>query len=333
MAKYLQVLYPDLSAPWLATGVVAGLTILHSVSISVGSRFQVYFTVAKVVMMLLIIVLAGLFADGPAATAGIDVVFAQISSGSFATSLVYVSYAYSGWNAATYLAGEIQNPRRNIPIALLGGTALVTALYILINYSFMAMAPVADLVGKLEVGTAAIGHQFGTSVGLWMSGVIALLLVSTISAMTFAGPRLLAALGQDVNGLGWLARKNTYGLPWVGSLMQLGISLLFIWTGTFDQVLVFSGGLLCVFTMITTLSVFRLRYLIKANKLSVSTDPDSGHQFKVWAYPLPPIIFLGLNGYMLYYLAAERPIAVVSSIALVGLGVLVYQFSMRKKTI
>ncbi len=333
MAKYLQILIPGLSVQLVASAVVLGLTILHSISLQVGSRFQIYFTIGKVLMMVLIIGLAIVFAPGATPTLGLHEVLGQIGSNNFATSLVYVSYAYSGWNAATYLAGEIQNPRRNIPIALLGGTAIVMVLYAAINYSFMAMAPIQALAGKLEVGTAAITHLFGLNFGLWMSAVIALLLVSTISAMTFAGPRLLAALGQDVKGLGWLARRNSHGLPWVASLMQLGIALLFIWTGTFDQVLVFSGGLLCLFTMITTLSVFRLRFTLKRGTLDVPKEVLTGHHFKTWAYPLPPLIFLALNAYMLVHLGLERPLVVMGSIGLVVLGMTVYVLTAGRKKI
>jgi APA family basic amino acid/polyamine antiporter len=329
MANYLQLFLPALDVRIMATAVIVGLTLMHSNFLNIGARFQVIFTVAKVILMVLIILIGLLFAPGVVPSKGFELVGKELLSSSFATSLVFVSYAFSGWNAATYISGEIKNPRFNIPVALLGGTMLVALLYALINYSFLAMAPASVLVGKLEVGKDAVTNFLGPTVGNATSAVIALLLISTISAMVFAGPRLLAALGDDVKGLSWLSIRNKVGLPYVAGIFQLAIALAFVWTGKFEQVLVFSGGILCLFTMLTTLSVFRLRYLVKQKVIVLPTQEDQ--PFKVWAYPLPPILFLALNGYMMYFLASSQPSEFIGSLVLVLAGICVYVVAVNKK--
>ena len=119
------------------------------------------------------------------------------SSGSFAVSLIYVSYAYTGWNAATYLTGEVSDPQRTLPRVLAGGTLLVTVLYAGLNYAFLRAAPMEAMEGRIEVGYVAATHAFGPAGAAIMGVTLAVLLVSTVSAMVMAGPRVLQVIGED----------------------------------------------------------------------------------------------------------------------------------------
>jgi APA family basic amino acid/polyamine antiporter len=126
-----------------------------------------------------------------------------------------VTYAYSGWNAAAYISGEIKNVKRNLPRALVMGTLLVMVIYTLLNYVFLYSVPINELKGVLEVGYLSANKIFGVQVGQFMSLVIAVLLVSTISAMILAGPRVMQSMGQKINGLRFFATSNKQNIPYV----------------------------------------------------------------------------------------------------------------------
>lgn len=323
-----------------ASSVIIVIATIHSVSLKQGSRFQVFFTVAKVLVMCGIIMagcwllLTGSSAlQWPAITSPENRIstWSEILSAPFATSLIYVSYSYSGWNAATYLSGDVERPQRNVPLALLIGTALVTLLYVGVNWSFMQMAPATMLKGELEVGGAAINHAFGEAAGRTLSTLIAILLLSTISAMLMAGPRLLAALGAQVGKLSFLSSQTSSGLPWLATVMMTSISLVFIWTGTFESIMAFSGGVMSLFTMLTTASVFILRFKQRAN-LQDENNSSRTALFTMPIYPVPAVIFLALNAYMLFFLALDRPLAFAASAALVAGGSIIYWLSSSRRS-
>lgn len=303
----------------VASVVVLGIASMHAASLSLGSRFQVFFTVAKVVVIVGLIGVGFFAAADHMVSTTPALVFSEVGSASFATSLIYVSYSYSGWNAATYLSADVENPQRNVPIALVLGTGIVMLLYVGLNNAFLRMAPNTTLAGELEVGAAAVKHHLGASMGSALALLIAILLLSTISAMLMAGPRLLSALGQQVRGLHWLGKTTESGLPVVATVLMTGVSLAFIWTSTFELVMAFSSGVMCLFTMFTTASVFLLRH----KGISVAGQRGT---FRMPLYPLPAVIFLGLNSYMLYHLAHKEPMALVASVVLVLAGAAVLWF-------
>src|SRR5207245_4621201 len=115
----------------------------------------------------------------------------------FGVSLVWISFSYSGWNAAVYVGGEVRNPERNLPRALLLGTALVTLLYLALNTVFVFAAPVEQLAGKLEIGRIAAEHLGGPTLAKAIGALVALTLVSFVSSMVMAGPRVCARMAAD----------------------------------------------------------------------------------------------------------------------------------------
>ena len=159
LGKYTEVVFPEVPGTHLAALVVVLSSIIHSTTISIGSAFQNIFTIVKVLLIVLFIG-TGFFVLDPQPIsiwpqAG-D--FQLITSGSFAVSLIYVSYAYTGWNVAIYIVGEIKQPFRNLPRSLFLGTLLVLILYVLLNFVFLYTVPMQDLAGVVEVGfLSAIG--------------------------------------------------------------------------------------------------------------------------------------------------------------------------------
>src|ERR1700710_1375642 len=129
-------------------------------------------------------------------------------------------YAYSGWNASTYITSELRNPARNIPLSLGLGTILVTILYVAMNAAFLRTTPAVEMVGKQQVALVAGTHIFGAAGGKIMALFICLGLVSTVSAMMWIGPRVTVAVGEDLRVMSWLARRNSRGIPVAALLLQ-----------------------------------------------------------------------------------------------------------------
>jgi APA family basic amino acid/polyamine antiporter len=165
----------------------------------------------------------------------------EIFSAGFWVSLVYVSYAYSGWNAASYLAGDMQNPQKNLPKALLLGTFIVTVIYVLLNFVFLYSAPMNELTGVLEIGHVSAAHIFGDYFGKMMSLIIAFLLLSSISAMIMAGPRIIKSMGEDLPMLHVLAKTNKHHVPYMAVITQSIITVLLIVTAQFKHLYFFNG--------------------------------------------------------------------------------------------
>ena len=237
-----------------------------------------------------------------------------LGSGAFAVSLIYVNYAYSGWNAATYISGELAAPQRSLPWVLGISTAVVATLYCLLNFVFLSVAPMEAMAGKVEVGVIAAEFAFGPRLGTFMGLLLALLLISTISAMILAGPRVLHRIGQDYPRFAPLARENRDGIPVTAILLQSGTALAFLWTASFEQILVFSGATMALNTFATVLGLFILRW----------RQPHLPRPFRVTLYPITPLIFLGITGWTLIYVVLQRPVEALISAAIVASGGVFY---------
>ena len=196
---YLEAAVPWLERTWLAFGLIALLTFAHSTTRERSGQTQRWFTSLKIILIIAFCLAGWLLApelQQPAFAPNVGDV-ELITSGAFAVALIYVNYAYTGWNAATYLTGELEDPQRSLSRVLILGTLAVTLLYLLLNGTFLLLAPMDAMAGHEEIGHIAASHAFGTIGGNIMGTVLALLFVSTASAMLMAGPRTLQCIGQD----------------------------------------------------------------------------------------------------------------------------------------
>jgi APA family basic amino acid/polyamine antiporter len=187
-------------------------------------------------------------------------------------------------------------------------------LYVLLNFTFLYVAPMTALAGKLEIGYVSAQYIFGDVGAAVMGVVLAALLISTVSAMVLAGPRVLHVIGQDFPAFSWLARTNKHAVPDLAIGLQSVIALLFIWSASFESILVFAGFTLGLNTFFTVLGVFILR----------RTRPNLPRPYKVSFYPLPPLIFLGFTGWTLTYILLERPNEGWLGLAIVVSGAVFY---------
>ncbi len=331
LGQYAQSVWPGLATPLLAgtsltqatalsLGVVLALALVHGRSTRAGSRLQVVITALKVLVLIGFIGAGLLIGKGQPLRIAPDLAgWQSLLSPTFAVSLVYVSYAYSGWNAAVYVTGEIDQPQRNLSRILLTGTAVVLLLYVGLNYVFLRSTPLSELKGQVEVGFIAANSLFGSAVGRLTGAVIAALLVSTISAMIFAGPRIVQTMGEDLPALRWLAPRSSAGIPVRALVLQVAITMVFILKPDFKAVLVYAGFVLNLFTFLTVLGVFVLRW----------RQPQLLRPYRAWGYPFTPLLFLALSAWTLVFIIRDKPTESLYGLATVLSGLLVYFFVHR----
>jgi APA family basic amino acid/polyamine antiporter len=319
---YLSSVLPGLPETGLAVALVVALTAVHMTTHRRSGQLQSGFTTLKVGLIAAFCAAAIFVTPEPQPVALLPAPEdgGLILSGAFAVSLIYVSYAYTGWNAATYLTNELPDPARSLPLILGGGTALVTALYVGLNYAFLRAAPMDAMRGQVEVGYIAATHILGPIGADAMGITLALLLVSTVSAMIVAGPRVLHVIGEDYPAFRWFARTNPDGIPARAILTQGVLALLFIATASFEAILVFSGFVLGLNSFLAVAGLFVLR----------AREPDLDRPYRVWGYPITPAVYLGLTLWTLTYIARDRPTEAAFAGALIVAGVALYLLTARR---
>src|ERR1700748_2965378 len=319
--EYGKSVVPGVSPVALGVGMVWIISLVQLTGIKHSSTFQLVSTLLKVALIVAFLV-AGFFIGKPQAGsfAPSSAAFGQIMSAPFAISLVFVMYSFSGWNAATYIIGEMDNPHQNLPRALLTGTLIVTVLYVALNAVFLHTAPIDKLAGQLDVASVSGRYIFGDVGGRIVAAMICIGLISSISAMMWIGPRVMMTMGEDIPALRVFARKSANGAPAYAILFQLAVSGLLLFTRSFEAVLDFIqfGLLFCSF--FTVLGVIKLRI----------TQPDLPRPYRAWGYPVTPIVFLLVTGFMMYYLLVERPLQSGLGILIMLSGLLIYAVFRRR---
>ena len=313
-----------LSPLWFGIPVVVLVAIVHLGKLSNIGLFQSGFTYAKVALILVL----GLLAFFLGTAQPISFLPAEgdgklIASGGFAISLVYVLYAYTGWNAATYMMDEVRNPEKTVPLALLIGTALVTVLYLFINAAFLYSTPIEKISGQAEVGLIAAESILGAKGGMIMGILISFGLISTISSMTWAGPRVTAAIGRDHARFQTLGKLNKNGVPALAVILQAAIVLLLVASATFEQLINYVQALLTISSLMVVIGLVVLRL----------RRPHLHRPYRAWGYPLTPIIFGSLSLYVLWFQIQQKTVEFLYGLGTLGLGVLIYFLFVRPSSV
>jgi APA family basic amino acid/polyamine antiporter len=320
LGSYAGRIQPWIHPSFLAYGVIAGSTVLHILVPRAGLAFQNGFTVLKVVIILAMVAAGALLPPGGDTAFRAGAGDLRLLAGApCAIPLVFVMYAYSGWNASIYVAAEARNPRRDLPRSLVLGTLVVTVLYVGLNWAILWAAPAEFLAGQTEAGLIAAVHLLGPGPGRWMGAAIAVLLVSTVSAMVWIGPRVIQAMGEDYPLFGWLGTHNRQGVPAWAMAFQSALSALFIASGTYDRVLVYAQFSLLLCTLLAAAGVVVLRV----------TRPDLPRPCRAWGYPVTPAVFCAVTLWMLVYIVRMRTVESLMGFATVLTGLLVYRVSRR----
>lgn len=303
----------------MATVVIVTVSIIHSISISYSSRFQNIVTVFKVVLIAVFIIVGFVMTSDSNALDWSNTWQSELLMPVFAVSLVFVTYSYTGWNAAAYIVEEIKDVRTNLPRALIRGTLVVTVIYVLLQLTFLHHADLAQLTGELEIGQIVAENLFGITGGKIISIAIALFLVSGISAMVWVGPRVTKVMAEDHRLWYFLNHHNKSGIPVRAIWLQAGISLFMIWTGTFEQVLVYCGFILLLFGALAVLGTFFLDR--RKEKL----------EYRNPTYPWLPAIFIIISILILVFLIYERPFESLLGLSNLLLGLVTYWVSIKMK--
>jgi len=315
LGKYVHSVYPTVNVMLLAIGVIICITALHSFNLKAGSAFQRVFTLIKVLVIITFILFGILYHPNFDISFQLDSNAASnIFSASFATSLIYVTYAYSGWNAAAYISGEIKNVNKTLPRALFLGTLIVLIVYTLLNFVFLRTTPIESLSGQIEVGYLSANQIFGSNIGQYMSLAIAVLLISTISAMIIAGPRVMQSMGKAIPSLQILAKTNKNNVPFIAIIFQSFIAICLVVFSTFESLINYIGFTLNLFTFLTVFGIFILRY----------KKPEIERPFKTPLFPLPPILFLLIIGWILVSVLIEKPMESLLGLLTVLFGLVFY---------
>lgn len=323
LGEYTHAVFPAVPVTHVGALAVVLITMVHATSIRWGNLLQNVSTAIKVGVVLLFIVLGFMASDQqPISMIPTLSDWEILVSPFFAVALVYVSYAYTGWNAAVYIVGEIRKPQRNLPLALFIATVMVTVLYALLNYVFLLLVPIPDLVGKVEVGFVAAERMMGPAAADILSILIAVLMVSTISAMVFIGGRIGRVIGEDYRVFRTLARQSDKQIPVNALIFQGMVTLFFLYTSSFEQVMIYATFLLIGMSSLTVAGVYVLRW----------RRPHMDRPYKTWGYPVTPALFLLANTFIMVYVVVERPLESLVGLSIMVVGILLYMINKKRSS-
>ncbi len=303
--------------PWL-TGVppaVSGsllillFAVVHGIHVRRGALLQNWAVLIKVLMIIAFVALAFTRIRPPVTEAGPPFPLAT-----FGVSLIWISFSYSGWNAAVYIGGEVRSPERNLPRSLMLGTGLVTLLYLALNAVFVFSAPVKALAGQVEVGRIAARAIGGPVLEEAVAALIAIVLMSSVSSLVMSGPRVYSKMAADGYLPGWLNPKH--GPPRKSIALQTIIALLLLWTASFEALLTYIGFTLSISTAATVTALIFLRM-------------REGRSLNVPGYPVVPWLFLAGVLAMTIFTVMQRPAQSLFGFATILAGFTAWFFSGR----
>jgi APA family basic amino acid/polyamine antiporter len=288
--KYVHTLgFTVVEANSTAAALVLIITLIHFGTLRFTGGFLTLMTALKVLLILAFLAGAVFARPGGPSLAPKAGDLAMIGSAEFASSLVFVMFAYLGWNGAAYVAGEVRNPQRAVPLAFLIGIIFVMALYIGLNAVFLRTTPWESMRGELDAGLVAARAIFGERGGWIMGALISFGIISTVAGFTWSGSRVAQRMGQDFRGLGFLAAVNANGAPVLALTAQAALALVMLFSGTFDQVINYLMSQLILCSMLAVVAVAVLR----------RTRPDAPRPFRLPWYPVPVTVFVLMSVWML----------------------------------
>jgi APA family basic amino acid/polyamine antiporter len=309
-----------------ALAVILLLTAVHYRGVRLGARVQNALTGLNLTLLVGFVVAGFAFGEGSgSALASTDAFSPAGRPERLGLALLWVMFAYSGWNAAAYLAEEVEQPARTLPRALAGGTLIVLAVYLGVNLLFFYAAPAAALTGVVPVGEVAAAHLFGPGVAVWVAGLISLALVSSLSAYLFTGPRVYFAMARDGLFFGFAARLDPrFETPGLAILAQGACAAVMAVSGTFEQLLTYIGFALGIFPWLAVAGLFRLR-LPAAGR--AAPEPF----YRVWGYPFVPLFYLAAMAAILAVAFWNRPGPSLVALATVAAGVPLYALTVGRR--
>jgi len=324
-SKYFSHLLPvGVSPDLLSVSLIILITIVHLFKKNIGANFQIFITAGKLILMSLFII-AGFYFSSSDKQISYLITNADMStelfSAAFWVSLIYVSYAYSGWNATAYMIDEIESPEKNVPRSILTGTLVVMLLYVLMNFVFLLSAPADAMRGKEDVGFVVADYIFSSRGALIIGALISFFLVSTISSMVVVGPRVISRVAQDFQELNYLSVFSKNDVPVRAIIIQSLIAIVILLTTDFQFVITCIGFVLTLFTTLTAAGLIWLR----------KKRADVPRPIRVPLYPILPIVYIVFNCWIMFYLLMNKPYESGLGLLFVAVGAVFYLIVSKKK--
>ncbi|HEY6404317.1 MAG TPA: amino acid permease [Blastocatellia bacterium] len=239
------------------------------------------------------------------------------ATGAWWVAMVKVGFAYTGWNAAAYLAGEVTEPRRTLPRALISGTLAVAVLYITLNLLYFYAMPANDWKPELPIAQKAAEQLFGPSGGKLVSAIIMVAIVGAISAWTASGSRVYYAMARDglaPSMFGRLGKRSR--APIIAIFTQAGIASIMALTSAFGKLLLYIGSALMLISALTVAAV----YVVRRSE----EDDDPKNNFSVPGYPYTPAFYILMVIFMWIQTLQEEPMPAIYALGTIAVGVGVY---------
>ncbi len=297
----------------IAFSIIALFTLLHYFGLRLGSRVQNVLTILKIFIVAGLASLGLIFGNG----SGPKLSLGGEGHGVMAigTAMMLVMFAYSGWNASAYIAGEIRRPKKTIPVSLIGGTSIVIVLYLAINFFIFRMVPYSDLKGIIPVAETAAVHAFGTGMGKVVSLLVGVGLLSCLSAFIMIGPRVYYAMAKDRLFFPFAADVHArYKVPGKSILVQGAIAVLMVLIGSFEQLIIYIAFALNIFLWLAVMGVFLARRKHVGEESAV----------RVWGYPVIPLFFLAASLVLMVFNYVNRPLESSAALLTVLFGIPCY---------
>ena len=297
--------------------VVYVLSTIHYIGVGVGAAVQNTLTALKVGAIVAIVVLGALVGNGSLEHFSPFFDWSRMSPGLFGLAFLPVIFTYAGWNAAIYMAGEVREPEKNLPRALVRGVFLVTVLYLAINAIYFYAVPVEKMQGQVRVSELATTALFGYQTSAWITAIITVSILGAVNVTTMIGPRIYYAMARDGLFFQGLARVHPrFHTPSNAIVFQAAWISVLILSGTFGTLLSYVSVIIGIFSVLTVGSLLVLRV----------QRPDLKRPYKIWGYPWVPWLFILANLGITASILWEKPIDALRGFAIVALGVPAYFF-------
>lgn len=295
---------------------IVAICLFHSFSVHHSGLFQNFSTIVKVLFILFLLGLGVYFAEIPNSALQFESPVApEVFKSGFAVSLLYVTYAYTGWNTSAYIVGEIKSPKQNLPKSLIMGTLFVTVVYVLLQLVILKFASTAQLKGQVDVALISTKNILGTTANKWISAGIAFQLIATMSSYIWVGPRIIHAMAQHFSHWKWLRPSNAQNIPIRAIWFQGAIILLLLFSGSLEQILLYTSFLLQLMGTLAVASIFFIK-----------SQSDS---FRSPLKPYLQYLYVGFSVFVLIFIVIDRPTESLMGLGILFVGAVTYFFGKR----
>ena len=290
------------------------ICLFHSFSLRQSSAFQNFSTVFKIAFVFFVLGLGVYFLPIPNNAISFSTsLSSEVFKPGFAVSLLYVTYAYTGWNTSAYIVEEIDKPEKNLPKSLIIGTLSVTIVYILLQFVFLKFSTFTQLKGQVDVALIATNNILGTTANKWISAGIAFQLIATMSSYIWVGPRIIHSMAQQYKFWKWLRPTNAHNIPIRALWFQCFLILLLLFSGSLERIMLYTSFLLQLMGTLAVSSIF----------FTKRQTNDYHSPFR----PYLQYLYVGFSLFVLTFIVIDRPTESLIGLGILGVGATTYFLS------